>query len=168
MKNLRLFQILVLALLLMGAVDTHAQSGDAMRKLNAAKIGLITERLGLSPQQAEKFWPVYQEYAQKKREIKASLIEVKNGYNRETATEEDTRRAIKRGREIKQRKLDLEQEYSDRMLEIIDGRQLMSLQRAEDDFKAMLLRRLEQRNNQQQNREQRMERNQQRMKQRQN
>ena len=35
---------------------TTAQNREMMQKIEAAKIALITERLELTPEQAEKFW----------------------------------------------------------------------------------------------------------------
>ena len=61
------------------------------------------------------------------------------------ATEEETKKLIQLGRETKERQLNLEREYSDRMLQIINNRQLLSLHEAEQEFRELLLRRLEQR-----------------------
>lgn len=163
MKNLRFNQLLLLGIFLLSSVISYGQGGDALRKLNAAKIGLITERLGLSPNQAEKFWPIYQEYASKKKAIQADFTQIKKSYNRSTATEEDTRKVLNQGQEIKQKKLNLEKEYSSKMLNVIDSKQLLSLNQAEGEFREMLLRRLEQRQNQQRGKEQIRERNQQRL-----
>jgi hypothetical protein len=168
MKNLRFNQLLLLGIFLLSSVISYGQSGDALKKLNAAKIGLITERLGLSPNQAEKFWPLYQEYASKKKAIQSDFTQIKKNYNRSTATEDDTRRVLKQGQEIKQKKLNLEKEYSSKMLNVIDSKQLMSLNQAEGEFREMLLKRLEQRQNQQRGKEQIRERNQQRLNQKRN
>ena len=111
MKNLRFNHLLLLSVFLLGSVMTFGQSGDALDKLNAAKIGLITQRLGLSPDQAEKFWPLYQEYAQKKKAIQYDITEIRKNYNRSNTSEEETRKVLNQGQEIKQKKLNLEKEY---------------------------------------------------------
>ena len=168
MKNLGIYRTVLLVGFFLSTSMVFAQSGEGRQKLEAAKIGLITERLGLTPDQAEKFWPIYKEYSAKRREIQADFMEIRKNYDKSTATEESTRKMLKRGREIKQQKLNLEQEYSERMLGVIDSRQLVSLQEAEGDFRNMLLRKLEQRQNRQQNREQIRDKNQQRLNQRRN
>ncbi len=168
MKNLRFNHLLLLSVFLLGSVMTFGQSGDALDKLNAAKIGLITQRLGLSPDQAEKFWPLYQEYAQKKKAIQYDITEIRKNYNRSTTSEEETRKVLNQGQEIKQKKLNLEKEYSTKMLGVIDSKQLMSLNQAEGEFREMLLKRLEQRQGQQRNNEQIRERHQQKINQKRN
>ncbi|MEQ6120220.1 hypothetical protein [Reichenbachiella sp. MALMAid0571] len=168
MKNLRFNRILFSALLMLGSIVGYGQSGDALKKLEAAKIGLITERLGLTPEQAQKFWPIYQEYAQKQKTIQSDFMEIRKNYDRTSASDEETREMLKKGQAIKQTKLNLEKEYSDKMLNVIDTKQLMSLREAEGDFRKMLLRKLEQRQSQQQNREQIRQQNQQRLNQKRN
>src|SRR6476660_7690060 len=56
----------------------------AKEKINAARIAYITERLGLTPEEAEKFWPVYREYSQKRKEIRQQFKTAK-----EKGTSED-------------------------------------------------------------------------------
>ena len=37
--------------------------------LETMKIGFITTRLNLTPQEAEKFWPIYKQYSAEKRQV---------------------------------------------------------------------------------------------------
>lgn len=146
MKRL-LFAMLMLVL----ATIAQAQNDEARQKIESAKIALISERLGLTPEDAQKFWPIYNEYSQKRRENHKEFTQVRRNFNPETATEKETQDLLKLGREVKERQLKLEGEYSERMLKVINSKQLMSLQNAERDFKRMLLDRLDQRRQQQQN-----------------
>ncbi|MEL7147186.1 MAG: hypothetical protein AAFO69_12505, partial [Bacteroidota bacterium] len=56
----KLFTIIWLVAL---APATFAQiSPEAKSKLEALRVGMISDRLELTPEQAEKFWPVYNQY----------------------------------------------------------------------------------------------------------
>jgi hypothetical protein len=55
---------------------------------------------------------------------------------------------------IKERQVQLEKQYSQRLMNVISSQQLLSLKKAEDDFRKMILRRLEERKRQQLQREQ--------------
>lgn len=145
MKKLLLATILLIITMTM----VHAQDDEARQRIESAKIALISERLGLTPEDAQKFWPIYNEYSQKRRENHMEFAKARRNFNPETATEQETEAMLKLGREVKERQLKLEGEYSDRMLKVIDSKQLMSLQNAERDFKRMLLDRLDQRRQQQ-------------------
>ena len=142
---------ILFALLMLICIRANAQQDDARERIESAKIALISERLGLSPEEAQKFWPIYNEYSQKRRENHMEFANARRNFNPETATEKETKDMLELGRAVKERQLKIEKEYSDRMLKVIDSRQLMSLQNAERDFKKMLLDRLDDRRRQQMN-----------------
>jgi len=147
MKNL------LIPLLLLFSLNLSAQDQESLDKIESAKIGLITERLQLTPEQAEKFWPLYREYNNKRMELRRELRSARDEVDPQRATEEERKQLIEMGLRIKERELALEQDYSKRMLEVIDSRQLLSLRRAEEDFKRMLIERIERRREQQMRRE---------------
>lgn len=68
--------IVLLTLLMFTGIRLTAQNQN-LEKLNAFKIGFFTKKLNLTSQEAEKFWPVYNEYQKQKDMIqqdKRSLI----------------------------------------------------------------------------------------------
>jgi hypothetical protein len=149
-------KILIIALFLTGftalAQDNNQQ--DAKAKLQAARIALITERLGLTPEQAQQFWPIYNEYAEQRRMIQQEFRDARKGLDLNKLSEEQSRALIKARMDGKQRQLNLETKYSDRLMDVINTRQLMALKKAEDDFRAMIIRRIEHRKQQQLQRDQ--------------
>ena len=151
MKN-----ILIIALFLSGftalAQNNNRQNAEA--KLQAARIALITNRLGLTPEQAQQFWPIYNEYAEQRRLIQQEFRDARQGLDLNKLTEEQSRVLYKARMDGKQRQLNLETKYSDRLMDVINTRQLMALKKAEDDFRAMIIRRIEQRKQQQLQRDQ--------------
>lgn len=120
----------------------YGQSPEARQKIEAAKIALITERLELTPEQAEKFWPIYREFSEQNREIRNDFRQARKGFDPNEASEEENKKMLEMANTVKQRQLDLEKEYSQRILEVISSRQLNNLRKAENDFKEMLLRRI--------------------------
>ncbi len=127
-----------------------AQNDEALRKIESAKIALITERLNLTPEQAEKFWPVYNEYFNRQREVRSEYTQLRKTIDPKTATEEENRQLLELGMQVKERQLQLEREYSERMLGVISNRQMVNLRKAEEDFRKMLVERVRQRNMQRQ------------------
>ena len=149
-------KILIIALFLTGftalAQDNNQQ--DAKSKLQAARIALITERLGLTPEQAQQFWTIYNEYAEQRRMIQQEFRDARKGLDLDKLTEEQSRSLMKARMDGKQRQLNLETKYGDRLMDVINTRQLMALKKAEDDFRAMIIRRIEHRKQQQLQRDQ--------------
>ena len=136
MKKLILIPFLFLALFVKG------QSKETLKKIEAAKIALITERLNLTPEQAERFWPIYREYSARNKEIRKDFDQARRKFDPNTATEDENKRMLEMGSRVKERQLDLEKEYSQRILQVITNRQLNNLREAERDFREMLLRRI--------------------------
>ena len=118
---------------------------EARRKIESARIALITDRLDLTPEQAEKFWPVYREYNAQRNELRKEFQGARGNVSRENLTEEESQRLLNLGMKIKEQQLALEKKYADRLGSIISNRQLLALRTAEDDFRTMLLQRLEKR-----------------------
>jgi hypothetical protein len=150
-------------MILLSATYLRAQDPEAMKKVEAAKIGVITERLGLTPEQAEQFWPIYREFSEKRRNILGEMRNARRDFNPQTATEEENRAMMDLNFQVKERELNLEKEYSEKLLRVISTRQLVSLRQAEDDFRRMVLEQLERRARQQNMRENLRERNQDRI-----
>jgi hypothetical protein len=124
------------------------QDPNARQRIKAAHAAYITERLALTPEEAEKFWPVYDEFIKKRVDLKLQMREAKrNGQNDQQLLDLDLK--------IKQQELDLEKEYSGRLQKIISPQKLLNLRQAEKDFRKLLLQRIQQR---QQLRERRMQR----------
>jgi len=130
-----------------------AQSKEAMRKIESARIALITERLGLTPNQAERFWPLYNEFSRQKRDIRSEISAARSNFDPKTITEQQTQRLMDLQFDAKQKELNLEKEYATRLRKVISSRQLLSLRSAEDDFRRMLLQRIDLRRRQQLNRD---------------
>ena len=133
---------IIIVALFFACLVSYGQSEEALKKIEAAKIALITERLELTPEQAEKFWPIYREYSQKNREIRKNFNEARRNFDPNTASEEENKKMLEMANEVKQNQLDLERNYSQRLLKVITSRQLNNLRKAETDFREMLLRRI--------------------------
>jgi hypothetical protein len=141
--NMKIFTTILFCLLF--AQITLAQDEDALRKVESARIALITERLELTPEQAEKFWPLYREYVSKRQELRRQYMEARQSVNGETLSEEESKRLLDKGLELKERQLSLDRLYSERLNNVITTRQILQLRKAEEDFRQILLERLERR-----------------------
>lgn len=135
------------------------QDPKALEKINSLRIAYISEKLGLTTEQAEKFWPVYREFSDKRRELRQELIVARKDLKQGQDPDKDAK-LMKLGLDLKQRELDLEKTYSDRLLKVITAQQILSLRKAEGDFQIMLRDLIQQRRLMQQRNETIRERNQ--------
>jgi hypothetical protein len=135
---------LILGLMLSAVITFAQKDDDAMKKIEAARIALITERLNLTPEQAEKFWPVYREYTQQRQQLRDEFHELRKSESKEM-TNDESKKILQRGMQLKERQLSLDKTYNERLSSVITTNQILQLRRAEDDFRQMIIKRLEKR-----------------------
>ena len=139
-------KLIVVFILTLSASLVFSQRPGTKRsreQIEAARIGLITERLGLSIEQAEKFWPLYKEFSDKRRQLMEDFRKQRENFDAVNATEERRQEMLKLGFERKQQGLDLEKEYSEKMLSVISTQQLIELKKAEGEFREILFQRIQ-------------------------
>ena len=122
-------------------------------KVEAARIGMITNRLGLTPEQAEKFWPIYREFIQKRIEIRQEYITLRQSIDANNPDPKKQQELVDLGFKVKQNELNLEKDYSGRLMNVISAQQMLNLRKAEQDFRQLILNQLQQRRALQQRKE---------------
>lgn len=157
-----LLSIILLNPLVLRAQDEEVtlQDPKARERIEAARIGLISERLGLTPEQAERFWPIYREFNQKRSEMIGEFRTAQREAGPNANDPEKQKELVELGLKIKQRQLDLEKDYSRRMMDVISAQQVLSLRNAEKEFQRMILNQLQQRRDMQQRKENLRDKNQ--------
>lgn len=114
---------------------------EEIQKIQDAKVAIITNRLNLTPDQSKDFWPIYNEFSQKKRTMNRSMRNL-TGADKDNRTDDQAMSSLKEVQDLKQKLVALEKEYQDRFLSVISAKQLTELYAAERDFNEMLLQRL--------------------------
>ena len=114
-------------------------------KIEAMKVAFITKMLKLTPEEAQKFWPVFDQYEQEKRELRKSTLgsikELKDDGDF-TAAEAET--AISQYVLFKTKELDLLKKYITLFRNILPAQKVAKLISAEDRFKKMLAKQAQQ------------------------
>lgn len=126
-------------------MQQQIQKESQMRQeFRTRRIALFTEVIGLTSDEAQRFWPVYNEYSAKKDEILANrrvLVEkIRDAHQQYSSREAETYAADY----VNSSKLesDLSQDYFRRFKLILPPSKLLLLYRAEEEFKLMMLRSL--------------------------
>ena len=119
------------------------------KKVQADRVAVFTEVLNLTPSEAEGFWPVFNEYLDKREEIQAQLKPTAqlDGMN---DTEVDD--YVKKYFDLRQRELDLEKDLGQRLRKVLPLRKIAKIPVAEREFREALVKKL------QENRQKRLDR----------
>src|SRR5690606_11850367 len=116
-NTIHMKKILITVLIVFGHWSLAQEpSPEALEKIEAAKIALITERLELTPEQAEKFWPIYREYGKQRQEIRREFDDARKIFDPNKASEEENKKMLDMANQVKERQLKLERDYSERIL----------------------------------------------------
>jgi len=136
--------ILITIFLFVLSTSLKAQNGypRGKEKIRAAKVGLITNRLNLSEEQAKTFWIVYDEFDKKRSEIRKNVRQMTTESRNITTSDDKILSDLKEVLSLKQKEVDLEKEYLSKFLKSINVRQLSELFRTEQLFNQMLVKKL--------------------------
>ena len=126
----------------------RGSQGKNHEKIKALKTAHITNQLELTSAEAEKFWPIYNEYDAKlitlRKEEKGKFKgKLRNG-GIDSLTDKEANEIIDKMLEMKAVKLEYRKELVSDLRRVISPKKIIKLQRAEDSFKRMLLERLKQ------------------------
>jgi hypothetical protein len=116
----------------------NVRDPQARERIRAAHAAYITQRLELTTDEAEKFWPVYREFAEKRRQLRFEML-------KQRRSEASDQEILNRDLELKQKELDLEKEYTKKLSDIVSPEKLVKLRQAEADFRRLLLKQLQER-----------------------
>ncbi len=133
-------KILLIIAFLFGSYLEPTWAQEGKERIEAAKIGLITQQLNLTSEQSKQFWPVYNKYSEELQLIRNQQREIRKGF--QTRSDEQLRKDIDKVIELKEKEIAIEKKYVQEFLKVINVRQLAMLHKADNMFKVMLLKRL--------------------------
>lgn len=134
-------------------VNISAQNANRER-LEAYKIAFFTKRLNLTPGEAEKFWPLYNEYQETKTKIQLERQELNRNFNQNGLNMNDREMTEAGDRLIglEVREAALAQEFHNKIKTVLTPAKILRLYQAENQYRLQLLKELqerrEERNNQ--------------------
>ena len=95
-------------------------------KLEAARVAFITNRLDLKPEQAEKFWPLFNQYNEERRKMMVKVSTL-NRESMQELTETRAKEIIQKRFSIQQQLLDMEKLFMDEITKVISPQQAIKL-----------------------------------------
>jgi hypothetical protein len=134
-------------LLILCTMHISAQNANRER-LDAYKIAFFTKRLNLTSQEAEKFWPVYNEYQDMKNKIQLERREINRNFNQNglNMSDKELSEAGDRFVGLEVREAALAQEFHGKIKTILSPVKVLRLYEAENQYRVQLLNELRQRN----------------------
>lgn len=142
-KNI--ISILILCILIFSQQSTFAQNNkdgkDRWEKYRTEKIAFLTDNLELTPEEAQKFWPIYNKLdkerwgAQKlRRDMEQELRDTD-----ENLSEQNTKELTRKFAGSMKKEGDLLVSYNEKFLEILPAKKVLRIYKAENEFRMHMI-----------------------------
>jgi mevalonate kinase len=142
LSPMKQFRMYLLLLCLLAAGNVWGQRGGGGRetidpeRLQTARIAYITTRISLKPEQAEKFWPVFNAFTNSRETLMRTMGDLSRGA--ETIGEEEAKSKLNQKLQLQQKLVDEEKVFIAEASKILTYRQLLLLQNIARDFNRYL------------------------------
>ncbi|TND07496.1 MAG: hypothetical protein FD123_3206 [Bacteroidetes bacterium] len=143
MKTLK--HILLSVLLVILATGMFAQPKPASDRIDAIKVAFITRKLELTAAESEKFWPVYNDYQDKRDALRKPVMEAKRKIKNtdpSKLTDADYDAYVDAELTYQEKDAQLLKEYTARLRKVLSRKKVAMLFLAEEEFKKELLKRV--------------------------
>ena len=139
MKKYILFLVMFLSITTFASAQ---RGGGGKNKMESYRIAYITDKLSLTPEEAQRFWPIYNQFRDQLKEIRK---DVKNQKAIEDMTDSEAESAISGNFEREEKVSALKKEYFKKLKGVIPPKKIAQLQQVEQDFKKEVLQRMKER-----------------------
>lgn len=119
-------------------INTFAQ--QYKNKIEAQRVAFITQRLNLTPEEAQGFWPIFNQYNDKLKQIRFSFKNVKF---KDEMSDVEAEKIILSEFDKESKELELKKEYYQKLKKVISDGKIARLYKADRDFKTLLLERIQ-------------------------
>ncbi len=122
-SKMKKYLLILFALFTFSLANAQNGNGQRIEKIQALKIAFITQRLDLTPAEAEKFWPIYNDYEHELNNLRL------NNRNGDVLDNE-------------QKLLNIKKKYSPSFEKVLGPQKLNKFFNAEKEFRNILIKRL--------------------------
>lgn len=145
MKTLQIY--VIVAIFFISGLSFGQEVKNPGEKVRSLKIAYITQELELTAKEAEKFWPLYNEYDRKIRGLERNermkvrtIIKESNGYKNLTDNQADE--ILNRIYKIEGQIFDTKKEMDQKLSKVISKKKILRLKHIEREFVRNLMNRL--------------------------
>lgn len=145
MKTAMLTFIAALGFIAISIAQPGQKHEQKKEKVEAMKIGFITQQMNLTPEEAQKFWPVYNQMNNEiealRKDRQLARENVKDNF--ETMTDTEFEKLINDELASRQKEFDIQKKYVAQFKAVVPIKKVAQFYRAEEQFKRKLLEKIQ-------------------------
>ena len=122
-----------------------AKKQESMREIQSQRVAFFTNEMSLTPEEAQTFWPLYNQYTEKKNKLVEEQKKTMKGFTEERVaaiTRSEAESIANAFVKLQQQENDLFQEYHKKFMAQLPAKKVLLMYKAEKDFMQNLLRHL--------------------------
>lgn len=143
MKTRFIYPILFLLITSLSFAQDYKERRE---KVKALKVAFITEKLELTSEEAQKFWPLYNAYDESKSELRyEKMRNILNRFkpgNVESLSEKEASALLIQMEKIEEDLFNLRRKFIKDLQSIVSAKKIIKLKKAEEDFNRELLKQM--------------------------
>ncbi len=143
MKRVLFIAITSLLFFFNGAAQGQDQSHEARwEKIKAEKVAFLTTQLSLSPAEAQKFWPIYNEMEQQRWDAQKARRDLENKVREaeESLSESEIVKLTRDFAGSMAKEGALMAGYNEKLLKVLPAKKVLKLYKAENEFRMNMIR----------------------------
>ncbi len=157
MKSIqRLIPIFLCVLSLSLSAQTPPQGGRGQRKeerreeIESMKIAYLTRRLALTTEEAQRFWPVFNQFSDEQKKARKEHAALKKDLNDDftSVSDKEVEKLVDSEVIFRQQEVDIMKKFHPQFKQVLPIKKVALLYSAEDDFKKVLLEKIKERRQQ--------------------
>ena len=130
--------ILALSICSLAAFAQQGRMQEKLEKVNNLKIAYLTKELDLSSAQAEKFWPIYNNYEKELMQTRRSFKQKHLNDRIDGLTDKESKELLDDQLAMETAVIAIRKNYRNEFLKVLSPQQLVTLMEAEKRFNQML------------------------------
>lgn len=119
------------------ALQAQPGEGQVHERIEAQRVAFLTNRLSLTPEEAQQFWPVFNEYRKGMKEVRKDKRPDKAAEN---MTDKEADEFLADAINAEEREFALRKDLVQKLRKFLPSRKIVLLFQAEEEFKRQLLR----------------------------
>jgi len=140
-------RLIIPILTLLICFNAYSQrDGKIHERIKAQKVAFITERLDLSPNEAQKFWPIYNAFEDKVNKMRQNdLREVRQAMQRGNLSDSEAQQILDKFMSVEEHLFEAKKQLVKDLRKVIPPQKIIQLKATEDAFNKKLMKMLQQR-----------------------
>ena len=127
------------------SLSAFGQRQERQERIKTLKVAFISEKLELTPEEAQKFWPIYNAHEKEMDMLRLNAKEKRRNLKIETLSEDEAKAAISDWMAFEKEQQNLKSDFVESLLTAIPAKKIILLKVVEEQFKKRMIEELQKR-----------------------